>query len=88
MHVSEKKNKLIVNKIIFDLAINIPQNIGNLFYFVVCQNGNVSMHHIPSCIMSLCIMLYHQHKSYSTYVSCNERSGNFQNNKMHKKLYR
>jgi len=50
-----KQNKLIVNKIIFYLAINIPRNIGNLFYFVVYQNGNVSTPHIPSCIMSLLV---------------------------------
>ncbi len=59
------ENKIIVNKIIFYLAINVAGNSDIfLFYFVVYRNGNVSMHHIPSCIMSSCIMLYHQHKPY------------------------
>jgi hypothetical protein len=86
VHVGE--NRVIVSKIIFFLAINIPGSIGKKNYFVVYQNDNVSMHHIPSCIMSSCIMLYHQHKSYGTYVLCKEGWGKLQNDYMHKKIYR
>jgi hypothetical protein len=86
VHVSE--NRVIVSKIFFNLVVNIPGSIGNFFYFVVYGNDNVSMHHIPSCTMSSCIILYHQHKSYGTYVLCKEGWGKFQNNYMHKKLYR
>jgi hypothetical protein len=86
VHVSE--NRVIVSKIFFNLVVNIPGSIGNFFYFVVYRNDNVSMHHIPSCIISSCIILYHQHKSYGTYVLCKEGWGKFQNNYTHKKLYR
>jgi hypothetical protein len=58
------------------------------FYFVVYQNNNVSMHHISSCIMLSCIMVYHQHKSYGTYILCKEGWGNFQNDHMDIKLYK
>jgi hypothetical protein len=54
-------------------------NIGKFFCFVVYHNGNVLMHQISTCIMSSCIMLYHQHKYYGTYVLIKEGWGNFQN---------
>jgi len=66
---------LIVSKIY--QGINITRSISIFFHFVVYRNGNVSMHHIPSCIMSFCIMLYHQHKFYGTYVLCKEGWGTF-----------
>ncbi len=48
--------RVIVNKIIFYQAIHIPKSTSKQIYLIVYQNGNVSMHHIPSCIMSSCIM--------------------------------
>jgi hypothetical protein len=62
-------NRVIVGKSFFHLTTNISRGTDFFKKIVVYQNGNVSMHHIPSCIMSSCIMLYHQHKSY---VLCKE----------------
>jgi hypothetical protein len=87
VHVSE--NRVIVSKIILKLTINILENI-DIYIFVVYGNGNLPMHHIPSCIMSSyivlsCIMLYHQHKSYGIYVLCKESWGKVQHDYMDKK---
>jgi len=63
-------------------ALNFLKN------FVVYQNNNVLMHHISSCIMLSCIMVYHQHKFYDTYILCKEGWGNFQNDYMDNKFYK
>ncbi len=76
MHVSE--NRVIVS--------NIAGNTNFIFLTLLYRNDNVSMHHISSCIMSSCIMLYHQHKSYGTYVLCKEGWGKVQNDYMQKAL--
>jgi hypothetical protein len=65
VHVSE--NKIIVSKFAFYLVINIVENIGYFILFLYWI-GNVSRHHI-----STCIMLCHQHKSHYTYVLCKQR---------------
>jgi hypothetical protein len=73
---------VIVSKTVFYLAINILNSIDNFVFTLLCiENGNASMYHIPSCIM-----LYHQHISYGTYVLCKEGWGKFQNDYMDKIL--
>ncbi len=74
MHVSE--NMVIVSKIIFYLTINISSNIDKFSFILLC----IEM------AMDQCIMLYHQHKSYGTYVLCMEGWGKFQNDYMDKIL--
>ncbi len=85
MHVID--NMVIISKIANYLIINIIGN-NDIFClnFIVCQNGNVSMHHILSCIVLSCIMLCHQQKPHGTYVLSKQRWQNFQFNYMDKTL--
>jgi hypothetical protein len=84
VHVSEQR--IIVNKIVLNLAINIARRSDNFCFTLLCIE--MAMYHIPSCIMSSCIMSYHQHKSYGTYVLSKEGWGKIQNDSMDKKFYK
>ncbi len=87
MHVSE--NKVIVNKIVFHLAINIPRNIDNFLKF--CCVSKWQCINAPYSIMQLChyasFYIIDINPMVHTYVLCKERWGKLQNDYMHKKHF-